>query len=143
MSLLQFWQIWCIAGISFFIIEIFTPALFFLNLGLACFIAALSSRLGLSLIYQVLVFGVFSAIFLIWLRPFLIKKRGATAPETIEMYLGKTAKVIKKISQEEDGKIAVFGEEWQAKSINGETIETGDTVKIIKNDSIIMYVEKI
>lgn len=136
----QLWQIWCIAGVLFFIIEIFTPVMFFLNLGIACFIAALCAHFGLSSIYQVIVFGIFSAIFLIWLRPFLIKKKKENdTPETIDMYIGKTADVIETVTAK-SGKIAIFGEEWQAVSLNGEVIEQGNQAKIVKNDSIIMYV---
>ena len=133
------WQIWCISGVIFFIIEMFTPVLFFFNLGLACFIAAITAYFGIPLIYQVLIFGVFSAIFLIWLRPFLIRKKNGDKPETIEMYVGKTASVIETVD-EEKGRISIFGEEWQAKSLNGEVIPKGSYVKIIKNDSIVMYV---
>ena len=136
----QLWQIWCIAGVIFFIIEMFTPVMFFLNLGFACFIAAIGAQMGIEPIYQVLVFGIFSAIFLIWLRPFLLKKKnGSDKPETVEMYIGKTANVLETVT-ENNGRIAIFGEEWQAKSLNGETIEKGAQAKIVKNDSIIMYV---
>ena len=55
------------------------------------------------------------------------------------MYVGKTATVLEDIDAE-NGKIAIFGEEWQAKSLNGEKIAKGGYAKIIKNDSIIMYV---
>lgn len=136
---LQLWHLWCISGVLFFIIEMFTPVLFFFNLGLACFITSIGAYLGLALIYQVLVFALFSAIFLIWLRPFLFKKKNGDKPETIEMYVGKTAHVIE-TTDEEKGRIAIFGEEWQAKSLNGEVIEKGNYAKIVKNDSIIMYI---
>lgn len=55
------------------------------------------------------------------------------------MYIGKTANVIETVDAN-NGRIAVFGEEWQAKSLNGEVIEKGQQVKIIKNDSIVMFV---
>lgn len=141
MVTISLWQIWCIAGVILCIIEIFTPAMFFLNLGFACFIAAISAAFGLDGVWQVLVFGVFAAIFLIWLRPFLMKQKHSGTPETIEMYIGKIANVIEKVTPL-GGKIAVYGEQWQAKSINDEEFAPGEQVKIVKNDSIIMYVEK-
>lgn len=141
MDSISLWQLWCIAGVALCITEIFTPAMFFLNLGFACFIAAISAALGLTLTIQVIVFGIFSAVFLIWLRPFLMKHKHSGQPETIEMYKGKTAKVLKKVTPQ-DGKIAVFGEEWQAKSLHEEEFEPGTEVKIVENDSIVMYVEK-
>ena len=136
---LHLWQIWCISGVVFFIIEMFTPVLFFFNLALGCFITAICAYFGLALIWQVLIFGFFSTIFLIWLRPFLIKKQNSDKPETIEMYAGKTASVVETVT-ENSGRIAIFGEEWQAKSLNGETIEKGKYAKIVKNDNIVFYV---
>ena len=139
MAVLHLWQVWCSAGVIFCVIEMFTPTMFFLNLGFACFVAAVAAAMGLAAIYQVITFAVFSVIFLIWLRPLLIKKRKSDNPETVEMYIGKTANVIETVDAN-NGRIAVFGEEWQAKSLNGEVIEKGQQVKIIKNDSIVMFV---
>ena len=141
MEILNLWQIWVIAGVILCIVEIFTPAMFFLNIGLACFIASIIAALGFAGIWQVVIFGIFSAIFLIWLRPLLLKQKQSEKPETIEMYIGKTAKVIEKVTKD-NGKIAIFGEEWQAKSINDEVFEVGNNVKIVKNESIVMFVEK-
>lgn len=78
MAVLHLWQVWCSAGVIFCVIEMFTPAMFFLNLGFACFVAAVAAAMGLAAIYQVITFAVFSAIFLIWLRPLLIKKENRT-----------------------------------------------------------------
>lgn len=141
MELFSLWQVWCIAGVALCIIELFTPAVFFLNIGLACFVAAICAAIGLEGIWQVAVFGLFSAIFLIWLRPFILKRKNNPTPETIEMYKDKIAKVIEKVTPH-GGKIAIFGEQWQAKSINDEEFETNTEVKIVKNISIVMYVEK-
>ena len=141
METMSLWQIWCIAGIVLCITEIFTPAMFLLNLGFACFVSAIFAALGVSSLIQVIVFAIFSAVFIIWLRPFLIRKRESDTPETVEMYIGKTAKVIEKVTQS-GGRIAIFGEEWQAKSLDNEEYQIGEEVKIVKNDSIVMYVQK-
>lgn len=138
---MSLWQIWCIAGVLLCITEMFTPAMLFLNLGFACFVAAIAAVFCLTTTCQVAIFGVFSAIFLLWLRPYLIKQKNSGNPDTIEMYIGKTAKVIEKVTKT-SGKIAIFGEEWNALSNNDEEFEPNTEVKIIKNDSIVMYVEK-
>lgn len=142
MDTISLWQIWCITGVILCIIEVFTPVMFFLNLGLACFASAILAALSLSLTVQVISFGIFSAVFLLWLRPLLLKQKHSGRPDTIDMYIGKTAKVIEKVTNC-TGRIAIFGEEWQAKSLNNEEFDIGSHVKIVKNDSIIMYVEKL
>ena len=140
MEIVELWQIWCSAGVVFFIIELFTPLLFFFNLALACFIAALCAAFGLVLIGQVIVFAVFSAIFLLWLRPFLVKRKKNSENETVDMYTGKTARVIKTVTKD-GGRIYIFDEEWPAVSVNGEVYNEGDAVTIVKTQDMLMYVE--
>lgn len=135
------WQVWCIAGVILCIAEMFTPAMLFLNIGFACFAAAIASAIGLSMAWQIGIFGVCSAIFLMILRPYFLKNKESNEPETIGMYVGKTANVIEKVTPK-GGKIAIFGEEWQAKSNDDNEYDVNTEVKIVNNDSIVMYVEK-
>lgn len=130
---------WIIAGLILFIIEIFTPIMFFMNLGLACLASALTAALGFSLTVQVVTFVVASAVFLLVLRPFLIKRKSSETNAFSEKYIGKTARVIEKVTTE-TGRIKLYDEEWEARSQNGESFEVDSIVKIVRNDSIVMYV---
>ncbi len=58
-----------------------------------------------------------------------------------EKYIGKTAKVIEEISKN-NGVISIYDERWNARTINDETINIGEEVTIVKNESLIFYVEK-
>ena len=135
------WQIWCIVGVVLCIIEMFTPTMLFLNLGFACFTAAIIAAVGLSMAWQIGIFGICSILFLIVIRPIFLKNKENNEPETIGMYVGKVANVIEKVTPN-GGKIAIFGEEWQAKSNNENEYDINTRVKIVNNDSIVMYVEK-
>ena len=140
---MEYWQLWCLVSIIFFIVEMFTPVNFFLNLGLACLISAIAAYFNATFTIQMILFTVFSALFLIFLRPFLVyKKKGENDGEFDEKYKGKTAVVTEKVTTD-SGRIAIYGETWQAKSQNGEEIEVGSQIKIVNIDSIIMYVEKV
>ena len=57
-------------------------------------------------------------------------------------YIGKTAKVTEEVTAER-GVITIYGERWEARCENGEIISVGAEVKILRNDSLIMYVTKI
>ncbi len=59
-----------------------------------------------------------------------------------EKYIGKTAKVIEDISKN-SGAISIYDERWNARTLTDEFIKVGDEVKIVKNESLIFYVEKI
>ena len=141
MEVFNAWQLWCIAGVVFFIIEMFTPVLFFFNLALACFIAAICAAFGLMPVVQVIIFAVFSVIFLIWLRPVLIQRKNAAENETENMYIGKTAKVIKTVTKD-GGRIYIFDEEWPAVSLNeNDVFNEGEFVIIEKTENMLMYVK--
>ena len=62
---------------------------------------------------------------------------------------GINSKYIDKIARAEEnitassGVITIYGERWDARSENGTIIPKGSEVKIIRNESIIMYVSEV
>ena len=140
---MDLWLIWIIAGVVFFIIELFTPMLFFLNLAFACLITAIGAYFNVTFFGQIVIFVLVSTLFLASLRPFLMKnvnpKDTTTGLES--KYVGQDAKTIKPTNGL-DGRITIYGEEWEARSINGEEIPENANIKIIKNEGTIFYVEK-
>lgn len=137
-----FWHYWIIFGLILFIVEMFTPAMFFLNLAVAAIVAALAAFLGFNLTVQVFVFAAVSLVLLMFLRPYFLKNMPKTLPAIEDTYIGKVATTISPTS-EFDGRIRIYDEEWQARSLDKTAIEAGKKVKIIKNKSLIMYVEEI
>ena len=136
---LDLWQLFLILAMIFLLIEMFVPMLFFVNFALACFVTA-----GLTLFTEDITFltietVILSALFLWLLRPILMEKLHAkTGVE--DKYIGKVVKVIEPINAN-GGAITIYGERWNAKA--DEEIEAGADVKIIKNDSLILYVKKV
>lgn len=136
------WQILLLAGIIFIIVEIFTPVLFFLNFALACFITAIFALFFISWNTLIPIFVVFSAIFLLFLRPLLVKSRGNDKKTNFEeKYIGKTAKVIETVTST-GGVVSLYNERWNARSENGEEIPVDSEVKIIRNESLMLYVKR-
>lgn len=138
------WQILVFAGIIFLIIEIFTPVLFFLNFAIACFITAIFALYITDWNILVPSFVALSAIFLFFLRPFLLKARNNNNQKTgvEEKYIGKIAKVTEKITSN-SGVVSIYNERWEARTNNGEEIPADSDVKIVRNESLILFVEKI
>lgn len=140
---MQYWQLLIITGIVFIIIEIFTPMMFFLNLALACFITAAIAIYITDWNILVPVFVVFSAVFLLFLRPLLIENRENGKKTGVEAkYIGQIAKVTEAVTSN-SGVISIYNERWEARSNTGEEIPIGSDVKIVRNESLILYVEKI
>lgn len=138
---MQLWELLGIAGIAFVILEIFTPSMFFLNFALASFICALFSVWITEPFVLVLIFFVLSFVSFAFLRPILVS-RFCKNKETglCGKYISKVAKADEDIT-ETSGVISIYGERWEARSEKGNVIPKGSEVKIVRNDSIIMYVE--
>ena len=132
-----------ICGIVFLVLEIFTPSLFFLNFALAAFLTAVVSIFVKTIFVLVLIFVVLSFVSFIFLRPILVRKFIQSKETGIDSkYIGQVVKAEENITSSE-GVILIYGERWDARSENGEFIEKGCQVRIVRNESIIMYVEKI
>lgn len=139
---MQYWQFLVIAGIIFIIIEILTPVMFFLNLALACFITAVFAWFIFDWNVLIPVFVCFSLVFLVFLRPFLIRRKNNGAKTGFEeKYIGKIAKVTQTVTQT-SGVVSIYNERWEARTEALEEIPEGTEVKIVRNESLILYVEK-
>lgn len=141
---MEVWQIWCVFGLLLLILEMFTPVLFFINLSLAAFLTAIFAYSGMHFMSQTVTFAVMSVILIIFLRPLMVDKiKPKNSFTGIQgKYIGHDATVVKEVTVN-DGRIALYGEEWNARSLNNETIPVGAVVKIKNNDSLIMYVEEV
>ncbi len=137
------WQFLCVIGIAFVILEIFTPSMFFLNFALAAFITAGISLITLNKFALVLAFFLLSFLSFVFLRPIILRRNSKDTETGMEgKYIGKTAKVTEEVTAER-GVITIYGERWEARCENGEIISVGAEVKILRNDSLIMYVTKV
>lgn len=137
------WQFLCIVGVGFVILEMFTPSMFFLNFALASFITAGASIYLTNKFMLVLVFFVLSFLSFAFLRPVILRKNTKETETGIESkYIGKIAKVIDDVS-EFKGVISIYDERWEARSEDKSVIPAGCEVKIVRNESLVMYVTKI
>ncbi len=137
------WEFLVVCGIGFIILELFTPSMFFLNFALAAFITAVVSLFVTKTLTLVLVFFIFSFLSFVFLRPLLLKKMTKETETGVnDKYIGKTVKVEEEVTSDR-GVITIYGERWEARTIDGSTIEAGANAKIVKNESLIMFVEKV
>ena len=140
---MHLWALLGVCGICFIILEIFTPSMFFLNFALAAFFCAVLSVFTSSMPVLVITFFVMSFLSFAFLRPIIVKKFDKKTETGINSkYIGKVAKANEEIN-EYNGSISLYGERWDARSDDGSTIPSGSEVKIVRNESIIMYVEKV
>jgi membrane protein implicated in regulation of membrane protease activity len=135
--------IWIIIGFVLFLLEFVLPGLilFFFAVG-AWIVAILCLFLDLSINEQLIIFLISSVVTILLLRKWLSKilwKRKHSTELLEDEFLGKIAKAETAISPGENGKVDFKGTTWQAAS--EDTIEKGENVIIIGNESILLLVK--
>jgi membrane protein implicated in regulation of membrane protease activity len=135
--------IWIIIGFVLFLLEFVLPGLilFFFAVG-AWIVAILCLFIDLSINQQLIIFLISSVVTILLLRKWLSKilwKRKHSTELLEDEFLGKTAKALTDISPGENGKVDFKGTTWQAGS--EDTIEKGENVIIIGNESILLLVK--
>lgn len=141
---MEFWMIYIIVSVIAIIVEILVPSLFCLNFAFAGIITAILSIFWGTTVSLILTFLTISVLSIIFVRPLMAKivnKEGKA--DFNEQYIGKIVKCIEPISMTK-GAITIYDERWEARTeLDGEEIPVDSDVKIIKNDSLILYVEKV
>lgn len=138
------WEIFAIVGLICLILEMVLPSMFFLNLAFAGFVTAIIALFVTGWINLTVIFVVLSLLFIILLRPILLRNRECKLQETgMEgKYIGKIVKVIEPVDKFK-GAITIYDERWEARTDCEETIPAGTEVKIVGYDSLVLKVEKI
>ena len=111
---------------------------------LGAVVALIAQVLGFGIAVQIVVFLVVSIAFLLLVRPYALKHRNRGAAAEPSM-VGKTARVIVPISADgTHGRVETAdGVCWTAISAAGEDIPQGTQVRIVKVESIKLFVERI
>lgn len=138
------WEIFAISGLAFLILEMVVPSMFFLNLAIAGFVTALIALFVVSWVVLTIIFVVLSVLSILLLRPILIRQKESKEKETgMEgKYIGQIVKVIEPVTKF-SGAITIYDERWEARVESDETIPVGSEVRIVKNESLVLTVEKI
>ena len=134
--------LWFIAGFIFFLLEFAVPGLilFFFAVG-AWIVAILSLFYDFSINTQLIIFLVSSLLTILlfrkWVKKMIWSKKLPTELE--DEFIGKTGRVETSIAPGQNGKVIFKGTSWDARS--EDTIETGEAVTIVGNESILLIVK--
>ena len=138
---------WLVLGVALIITEVTVPGLVVVFFGLSALVVALLTLLIPSLSNEAawLLFAVFSVVFLLtlrrWVRKVFTGKRSQVQDELRNDIAGRTAVVVVRIQPDQPGKVEFHGTNWQA--VSSETLEPGVQVRIVKQDSITLTVERV
>jgi membrane protein implicated in regulation of membrane protease activity len=141
---MQPYIVWLIIAGIMFVGEIATTGFLIFWIGIGALIAMGLSFFVDNTLVQVVVF-VLSSISLIALtKPLMDKFKPKETPSNVYTILGKTALVSKTIDNAKaDGQIKIDGDIWAAKSENGEIINEGSKVEVLKIDGVKTIVKEV
>lgn len=141
------WHIWVIIALVFFIIEFFTSGFAVACFSIGALAAAIVSACHGSLLWQIILFAVFSFLAFVFVRPLVLKyffKKNGDKQTNVNALIGKRGKVSSDIDPEKGyGRVAIDGDDWKAVSIDGGVIPKGTVVEVVSIDSIIITVKTI
>lgn len=134
---IELWQIWIMAAMVFFIVELATPGFFTAAIGVGCLAAALAHRMGWGIEMQITALSTVTIVVFLTLRPLFLKylySDTGIATNT-EALIGKEGYVLEKIDPiAHSGRIIVGGEDWRAASIDDGIIEERASVEVVSID---------
>lgn len=129
------WLWWVGIGILFAVIEIVSLDLVLIMFAGGAFAAAAVNAAGGPLWLQIVAFAVVSTVFLLALRPWLLRHLRARTPlmETnAAAHVGRGAVVVGRVT-EVDGRIKLVGEVWSARTEPGAPeLPVGTEVKVVR-----------
>jgi membrane protein implicated in regulation of membrane protease activity len=134
--------IWFLVGFIFFLLEFAVPGLilFFFAVG-AWLVAILSLFTDFSINTQLIIFLASSVVTILifrnWVKKIIWTRKYSSEIE--DEFLGKTGISETLIGPGKNGKVDFKGTTWDAKS--DDTIEKGEQVTIVGNDSILLLVK--
>lgn len=143
---MEVYQIWLIVAIILVILEIATAGFGVICFAIGAGFSALIAGLGGNLTWQIVIFAVVSLLTFIFLRPVVMRfleKKSKDVKTNAEAIVGRKGIVSERIdATQHTGRVAIDGDDWKAVSEDGSVIEKGQTVEIVKLDSIIVTVKQ-
>ncbi len=145
--MLDAWQLWVIAGLALWIVEIFTPGFVIGLFATACLAVAPFAGAGVSFKMQVLVFGVATVIMTLGVRPLVLNHFYGQDPKirtNVDALIGKSGFVTETLDhQRGSGSVKIGGELWRAITQNESPVEIGRKVTVREVDGNKLVVETI
>lgn len=136
--------VWFLIGLFCVIAEFALPGVIIVFFGVGAWITALVCWFfNISVPLQVAIFTITSIVALVALRRRFNPSPEDCGPDLTEEFTGKTAIVEEPLSKGKPGRVIFKGALWKAETFSDDFLEKGRYVRIVKKESIILFVEPI
>jgi len=138
------WQLWALVAIICLILELTNGDFFIMCFSIGAVCAAVSSALGLGFYGGLMVFALCSVLSIFFVRPFALKylhRNDSGRLSNADALIGRVGRVSEAIPSGGHGRVAIDGDDWKAVSSDGSEIASGERVRVVSRESIIITVE--
>ena len=134
--------VWVVIMVVFLVVEAATAGLTCIWFAIGAIAALIAALFGAPIWLQLVWFFVVSVVTLYFTRPLVLKYvNSRSQPTNADMVIGKEALVTEAIDNVESaGAVAVGGKVWTARSENGEPIEVGSIVTVLRIEGVKLIV---
>ena len=134
--------VWVVIMVVFLVVEAATAGLTCIWFAIGALAALIAALFGAPIWLQLVWFFVVSVVTLYFTRPLVLKYvNSRSQPTNADMVIGKEALVTEAIDNVESaGAVAVGGKVWTARSENGEPIEVGSIVTVLRSEGVKLIV---
>ena len=134
--------VWVVIMVVFLVVEAATAGLTCIWFAIGALAALIAALFGAPIWLQLVWFFVVSVVTLYFTRPLVLKYvNSRSQPTNADMVIGKEALVTEAIDNVEGaGAVAVGGKVWTARSENGEPIEVGSIVTVLRIEGVKLIV---
>lgn len=140
------WQLWLIAAIGLFILEIVSTGFVLACFGVGSLGAMIVALCTLGWSAQVGAFALVSLVSFVYLRSFMKAKclRTPDAPTGVEALIGRRVRLKSPVALEQDYlELPIDGDVWRARLITPQALEAGAEVEVVRLDGIILEVRPV
>jgi membrane protein implicated in regulation of membrane protease activity len=142
------WIFWLVLGIGLIVAEVFTFGFVLFWFGIGAIAAALAGLLGFSFIWQFAVFAIVSSALTVMSRTIFSKYMWDAKGDDVRMGVDSLPGQIGTVTTSSkgalnEGAVRVYGSEWTAYPIEGETITEGEKVEVVSVKGSSIYVRPV
>lgn len=136
------WVIWLVLFVASIVLEAVSFQLFSIWFALGAVFALLASLLGLSFVWQIVIFIVVSGATLGATRPLVRKMQRKQEATNADRYVDQLGVVLENIDNVKGtGQVKVLGQVWTARTKDGAEIPEGANVRTIAIEGVKLFVE--
>lgn len=143
---LDVWQLWLIAALGLFILEIITSGFVLACFGVGALGAMLVALCTLGWTWQVGAFALVSMLCFVYLRSFMEAKRlrSPNTPTGVDALIGRRVRLKEAIALgQERIELPIDGDVWRARLVAPCALEEGDQVEVVRIEGIILEIKPV